>query len=104
MKSFYRACCALLLVLLCVALSMLWWSARWQSRTSGSAGPPAPPAVLVPFRTPGGTLHTNGFVKTDAASTQIMIAVLLSMPPFPLRAVLQTGSGAYQRFACAGGG
>jgi hypothetical protein len=65
MKSFYRACCGLLLVLLLIATGLLCWSARQESRPSGSGGPASPPAVLVPFRTPGGTLHTNGFVKTE---------------------------------------
>jgi hypothetical protein len=65
MKSFYRACCGLLLVLLCIAMGLVWWSGRREIRADGSVGPPTPPAVFVPFRTPGGILHTNGFTKTE---------------------------------------
>ena len=53
--------CALLLF-----CGLLWW---WlhvhHSFASGSAGPVSPPPELVPFRTAGGTLHTNGFLKTE---------------------------------------
>ena len=65
MKSFYRACCALLLMLIFIGAVLLWWSAQKESQPTGSVGPPAPPTVLVPFRTPGGILHTNGFLKTE---------------------------------------
>ncbi|MEA3212303.1 MAG: hypothetical protein QOE70_5360 [Chthoniobacter sp.] len=65
MKHFLRACGALLLVVIVIGVGLLWWLAREEKRRTGSAGPSSPPPELVPFRTAGGTLHTNGFLKTE---------------------------------------
>lgn len=53
--------CALLL--LC-ALLYWWWHVDRRTGSDGP-GPKSPPPELVPFRTAGGTLHTNGFRKTE---------------------------------------
>jgi hypothetical protein len=51
------------LILLCAAL---YWALHIARRIeSRSAGTSSPPPELVPFRTAGGTLHTNGFLKTE---------------------------------------
>ena len=51
---------------LIVVCALLYWWLRPDHRTeSGRAGSSSPPPELVPFRTPGGTLHTNGFLKTE---------------------------------------
>lgn len=52
-------------MLILVEAVFLWWPARQGSSLAGLIGQPAPPALLIPFRTPGGTLHTNGFLKTE---------------------------------------
>jgi hypothetical protein len=65
MKTFSRAGCALLLVLMPLGAILLWWSARKEAQSSGSAGRSSPPAILIPFRAAGGILHTNGFTKTE---------------------------------------
>jgi hypothetical protein len=42
-----------------------WQLYRWSASMHRTVEPFAPPAQLVPFRTPGGKLHTNGFTKTE---------------------------------------
>ncbi len=53
------------IILILLVAALVWW--RWprESSAPGHPGPHAPPPELVPFRTPGGTLHTNGFHKTE---------------------------------------
>jgi hypothetical protein len=41
-----------------------WWIYR-RSQFGHTGAMSAPPPELVPFRTAGGTLHTNGFTKTE---------------------------------------
>ena len=57
------------LILLCAAL---YWALhvarRIESPSAGSSS--SPPPELVPFRTAGGTLHTNGFLKTESITNQ----------------------------------
>lgn len=65
MKQF---CISLILILVGAALG--WRLRRDDPTASGSAGAFSPPAELVPFRTKGGTLHTNGFVKTETLSRE----------------------------------
>ncbi len=60
MKIIFKLCA----VLLCVAL-LFWWWHRDHRNDSGRPGSFSPPPELVPFRTAGGTLHTNGFLKTE---------------------------------------
>ena len=50
-------------VVIC-ALIVGWWCFLRRS-PHAQARPMSPPAEMVPFRTAGGTLHTNGFLKTE---------------------------------------
>lgn len=60
MKLMFKLC-ALILV-----STLLYWWLRGNGRVeSGHARLMSPPPQLVPFRTAGGTLHTNGFMKTE---------------------------------------
>jgi len=52
------------LILIVVATGLVWWL-RPEDILTGRAGTMSPPPELVPFRTAGGTLHTNGFLKTE---------------------------------------
>ena len=66
MKLAFKIC---FLILLCAAL---YWALhvarRIESPSAGSSS--SPPPELVPFRTAGGTLHTNGFLKTESITNQ----------------------------------
>lgn len=53
--------CALLL---CCAL-LYWWLHHGPLTETSRSARPSPPPELVPFRTAGGILHTNGFTKTE---------------------------------------
>lgn len=55
---------------LIVILGAAWWVYQPRSRTSVHGDSEAPPPELVPFRTAGGTLHTNGFLKTETLEKQ----------------------------------
>ena len=54
-----------LLILILLIAALVWWRQDHPPTTPGHPGPHAPPPELVPFRTAGGTLHTNGFRKTE---------------------------------------
>jgi hypothetical protein len=60
MKLFFK----LFALILCCAL-LYWWLKADRQISSGHAESFSPPPELVPFRTPGGTLHTSGFLKTE---------------------------------------
>jgi len=51
------------LILIVVATGLVWL--RPEDILTGRAGTMSPPPELVPFRTAGGTLHTNVFLKTE---------------------------------------
>ncbi len=53
------------LILILLIAALVWWRQPHEFASSGHAGSFSPPPELVPFRTAGGTLHTNGFVKTE---------------------------------------
>lgn len=55
-----KLCAFLILVAL-----LLWWFHRSQPENVRNTPEVTSTAQLIPFRTPGGTLHTNGFVKTE---------------------------------------
>jgi len=57
------------LILIVVATGLVWWL-RPEDILTGRAGNMSPPPELVPFRTAGGTLHTNGFLKTETLTKQ----------------------------------
>lgn len=52
-------------VLMLLSAGFYWWFHREAGARGRDPGPSAPPPELVPFRTAGGTLHTNGFLKTE---------------------------------------
>ena len=58
-----KLACKLFALILVGAL--LCWLCVDRRIEAGRAGHSSPPPELVPFRTPGGTLHTNGFLKTE---------------------------------------
>ena len=58
-----KLACKLFALILVGAL--LCWLCVDRRIEAGRAGPSSPPPELVPFRTAGGTLHTNGFLKTE---------------------------------------
>ncbi len=65
MKLTFKLCA----VILCGALLVWWWNTDRRNE-SGHAGSFSPPPELVPFRTAGGTLHTNGFLKTETLTKE----------------------------------
>lgn len=54
----------LITFIVCCALLWWWWHTKFK-QANGHAGSRSPPSELIPFRTPGGILHTNGFIKTE---------------------------------------
>lgn len=60
MKNF-----TIFLILILLVAALVWWRQPHESAPVGRVRPMSPPPELVPFRTAGGTLHTNGFVKTE---------------------------------------
>ncbi len=57
------------LILILLVAALVWW--RHDDHGSpGHAGSFSPPPELVPFRTAGGTLHTNGFLKTETLTKE----------------------------------
>ncbi len=65
MKLTFKLCTVILLV----AVLIWWWRSDHRFNT-GHAGSFSPPPELVPFRTAGGTLHTNGFLKTETLTKE----------------------------------
>jgi len=54
------------LILILLVAALIWWrQSHDETAAPGHPGPHALPPELVPFRTAGGTLHTNGFQKTE---------------------------------------
>jgi len=53
------------LILILLVAALVWWRRHDDPASPGHPGPHFPPPELVPFRTAGGTLHTNGFHKTE---------------------------------------
>ncbi|MEP6672812.1 MAG: hypothetical protein ABJF10_26845 [Chthoniobacter sp.] len=52
-----------------LVLARIWWPTDTKVG-SAHGGPLSPPPELVPFRTPGGILHTNGFIKTETLTKE----------------------------------
>ncbi len=59
-------------IIVVVALLLGGWRLHrwWNKPNPRHAKSMSPPAQLVPFRTPGGMLHTNGFTKTESLRQQ----------------------------------
>ena len=53
------------LILILLVAALVWWRHLHESTSPGRIGSFSPPPELVPFRTAGGTLHANGFLKTE---------------------------------------
>ena len=53
------------LILILLVAALVWWRQHIESDSIAHPGSFAPPSELIPFRTAGGTLHTNGFLKTE---------------------------------------
>ncbi len=58
------------LILILLVAALVWWRQHHESVSPGQAGSFSPPPELVPFRTAGGTLHTNGFLKTETLTKE----------------------------------
>src|SRR4051812_11006966 len=53
------------LILILLVAALVWWRQHDEFTSAGHAESFSPPPELVPFRSAGGTLHTNGFLKTE---------------------------------------
>ena len=62
-----------LIAVLILAVALLfggWRLHRWIKSEDRHEKSVSPPTQLVPFRTPGGMLHANGFTKTETFRSQ----------------------------------